>query len=251
MFRYINGVVIYMKLPALLLALGATLALAAPAQALVSFTSAIDATIEATSVPQGVSVSYGFSSYSGYADGFGSYDADWSDDFVIDGKTLQFTPSVSGATDALAVIEAASLNDGAVRLENLSDSISTVDFLLRYDLRAEVTGDDPEATSKAFATLMIETLEARPSVYEAVDIYAGGDYGPKLAHETGAWSFSIVLNPGESRTLMVYADAMGYLERTQGAASPVPLPGALPLAAAGFAALGGVAALRRRRQTPG
>tara|TARA_B100002003_G_scaffold251146_2_gene293302 strand:+ start:1097 stop:1822 length:726 start_codon:yes stop_codon:yes gene_type:complete len=241
-----------MNIAAALFALGAALAIAAPAKALVSFTSTIDATLEATSVPEGVSVAFGFSNYQGYADGFGSHDAGWSDDYVIDAGAMRFTPSVSGATDALAVIEAASLNDGSVTIENLSDAISTVDFVLSYDLRAEAGTGGTDAISKAYASLMIETLEARPSVSHSVDLYAGGDYGPKLAQESGAWTFSIVLNPGESRSLVIYADAMGYLERSFSAEpSPVPLPGALPLAAAGLGALGGVAAVRRRRQARG
>ncbi|SFH90835.1 hypothetical protein [Albimonas pacifica] len=242
-----------MKIAAVILALGTTLTLAAPAQALVSFVSSIEATLSATALPEGVRLDYGFSSYDGYARGQGVYDAGWSDDFTIEGPSLSFTPSVHASTDALAVIEAASLTDGSVTLENLSDAISTVDFVLSYDLRAETTVDGgPEAISKAYATLMVETLEARPSVSRSVDIYAGGAYGPALARETGAWTFSIVLNPGQRMNLVVYADAMGYLEDTvsQGS-SPVPLPGAAPLAAAGLASLGGVAALRRRRRSRG
>ncbi len=242
-----------MKIAAMLLALGMTLALSAPAKALVSFASSIDATLSATSLPDGVSLTYDVSNYDGYASGYGAYTADWSDDYLIEGPKLSLAPSVSASTDALAVIEAASLNDAAVTLENLTNAVSTVDFLLSFDLKAEATVDGgPDAVGKAYATLMVETLEARPSVSQSIDVYAGGDYGPSLARETGAWTFSIVLDPGERISLVVYADVMGYLSDAVGRdASPVPLPGALPLAAAGLASLGGVAAVRRRRRNRG
>lgn len=237
-------------LPACLASCLLAVAAASPAAALVSYSATITSILTATA-GSGVTIDYDFSNYSGAAHHLGDGVSSWSDDHSSDALSLIIDPAVEGGAGPSGWAASESLNDGMVTLTNLTDAVSTVDFVLSYDLRSEASRDTIQDHARALASLSIQGLGAAYAIDWSVSAFAGGDYAPPLAASIGQWNFSITLSAGQSASLAIFADVMG--EADMGFSSPpsrVPLPGALPLAAAGLAALAGVAALRRRRGGP-
>ena len=178
-----------------------------------------------------------------FADAFGNAEADAS--ITIDtGETsidVAAETQASAAPVGDAFAEAFSFDP--VFADNLADAAGSVTFRIDYDLAVGIDGVGPGEIAFGFASFAVyELLDgAVDIVFE--QITGAGDLGDLLGgtgdlppSATGAETFTIDLDPFESRTFEVAVDTVSV------AVSPIPLP------AGGWLLLGGLAALGLRRR---
>lgn len=239
----------------------ASLVLAVPAEAASTYEASLDVTLRVVTTQAGVTITGDTdvvlldTSAAGDIGTFASaaLDLDPADPTVLGaGDALTMTTNLFSGFQG-ETVNGPSLNvatsdvqgEGEVTVANNSGNNAKIVFELTYALSGTAAIDDA-AFDAAFLNLMLAiSTPSAPLVAETitVDLPAGGLSGGGAVGNT--FVFTLALDAGDVDTIFLSTSLSGIA--TTQAMSPVPVPAALPLFAAGLAGLGLTASRRNRR----